>query len=134
MNKLNKLNVLILGSGGREHAIAWKIKQSPILDTLYVAPGNSGTWNIAENLDINIHNYDDIKNAILDKNIHLLIIGPEDPLVNGLHDQLEIDSEIHNLIIIGPKQSGAKLEGSKSLQKDLCLKTKFQLLILKVLT
>ena len=69
---MDKLNVLILGSGGREHAIAWKINQSPILNKLYVAPGNSGTLNTAENLDIDIHNYDSVKNCILTKNINLL--------------------------------------------------------------
>ncbi|MAZ58178.1 MAG: phosphoribosylamine--glycine ligase [Flavobacteriales bacterium] len=119
---MNKLNVLILGSGGREHAIAWKIHQSPILNKLYVAPGNSGTLKRGENLDVNIHNYDAIKNCILTQNINLLIIGPEDPLVNGLHDQLEDDKDIHNLIIIGPKKSAAQLEGSKSFAKKFMLK------------
>jgi phosphoribosylamine--glycine ligase len=119
---MDKLNVLILGSGGREHAIAWKINQSPILNKLYVAPGNSGTLNIAENLDIDIHNYDSVKNCILTQNINLLIIGPEDPLVKGLHDQLDVDKEIPNLIIIGPKKSGAQLEGSKSFAKRFMFK------------
>ena len=119
---MDKLNVLILGSGGREHAIAWKINQSPTLNKLYVAPGNSGTLNTAENLEINIHDYDAIKNCILTKNINLLIIGPEDPLVQGLHDQLDVDKEITNLIIIGPKKSGAQLEGSKSFAKRFMFK------------
>ncbi|MAQ70209.1 MAG: phosphoribosylamine--glycine ligase [Flavobacteriales bacterium] len=119
---MDKLNVLILGSGGREHAIAWKTHQSSMLNKLYVAPGNSGTLSLAENLDINIHDYESIKNCIVTKNINLLIIGPEDPLVNGLHDQLENDSEVHNLIIIGPKKAGAQLEGSKSFAKRFMLK------------
>ena len=119
---MDKLNVLILGSGGREHAIAWKINQSSILNKLYVAPGNSGTLNVAENLNLNIHNYDAIKNCILTKNINLLIVGPEDPLVNGLHDELDKDNEIRNLIIIGPKKYGAQLEGSKSFAKRFMLK------------
>ena len=75
---MDKLNVLILGSGGREHAIAWKTHQSSILNKLYVAPGNSGTLSVAENLDINIHDYESIKNCIVTKNINLLIIGPEE--------------------------------------------------------
>ncbi len=122
MNKQRKVNVLILGSGGREHAIAWKISKSNLLNNLYVAPGNSGTLSVADNLRIDIHNYNEIKKIILTKNIELLIIGPEDPLVNGLHDQLDNDEDVNHLIIIGPKQAGAKLEGSKSFAKKFMLK------------
>lgn len=122
MTKFNSCNVLILGSGGREHAIAWKIKQSPILNKLYVAPGNSGTSTFAKNISVNIANYESVKKIILTENIGLLIIGPEDPLVNGLHDQLEQDAEIIDLIIIGPKKEGAMLEGSKSFAKKFMQK------------
>lgn len=110
---MRKINVLILGSGGREHAIAWKICKSNQLNKLYVAPGNSGTENIANNLSINIDNHEEIKQNIINKNIDLLIIGPEDPLVAGLHDVLSNDKTMCNLRIIGPKKEGAKLEGSK---------------------
>ena len=117
MNKNKSFNVLILGSGGREHALAWKVKESILLNSLYVAPGNSGTHELGENINININNYHEIKSTIITKDIHVLIIGPEDPLVNGLHDLLEIDQDIKGLIIIGPKKRGAKLEGSKSFAK-----------------
>ena len=110
---MRKINVLILGSGGREHAIAWKICKSNQLNKLYVAPGNSGTENIANNLSINIDNHEEIKQNIINKNIDLLIIGPEDPLVAGLHDVLSNDKTMCDLRIIGPKKEGAKLEGSK---------------------
>ena len=121
---MKKVNVLILGSGGREHAISWKIKQSPLLNKLFVAPGNSGTLEIAENIKINILNYIEIKKTILDHKIDLLIIGPEEPLVNGLHDKLITDIDMKDLIIIGPQKTGAKLEGSKSFAKDFMTKNK----------
>ena len=114
---MNNVNTLIIGSGGREHAIAYKISQSKLLKKLYVAPGNAGTSEIATNLNINIDNYTEIKNTIISKNIDLLIIGPEDPLVSGLHDQLYDDKDIQNLQIIGPKKEGAQLEGSKFFAK-----------------
>ena len=113
----NSINVLILGSGGREHAIAWKIKQSRFLNKLFVAPGNSGTSNIATNIDIKISNYNSIKTIILENKINVLIIGPEDPLVDGLHNMCKNDKEIEHVIIIGPKKEGAMLEGSKYFAK-----------------
>ncbi len=119
---MNNVNTLILGSGGREHAIAHKISQSKLLNNLYVAPGNSGTSEIAINLDINIDNYKEIKNTIITKNIDLLIIGPEDPLVSGLHNQLYDDKDIENLRVIGPKKEGAQLEGSKFFAKKFMKK------------
>ena len=119
---MKKTNVLILGSGGREHAIAWKISKSDSLNNLYVAPGNSGTELIANNLLIDIKNYAEIKKNIIEKNIELLIIGPEDPLVAGLHNRLSEDAEILNLTIIGPKKEGAKLEGSKLFAKKFMKK------------
>ena len=122
MSAHNSINVLILGSGGREHAIAWKIQKSDFLKTLYVAPGNSGTTNIATNIAIDISNYNQIKNIILKNEIHVIIIGPEDPLVNGLHDRLIADKAISKLIVIGPKKKGAMLEGSKSFAKKFMLK------------
>ena len=121
---MKKVNVLILGSGGREHAISWKIKQSPLLNKLFVAPGNSGTLEIAKNIEINILNYIEIKKTILDHKIDLLIIGPEEPIVNGLHDKLISDIDMQDLIVIGPQKMGAKLEGSKSFAKDFMTKNK----------
>jgi phosphoribosylamine--glycine ligase len=119
---MKKINVLILGSGGREHAIAWKICKSKSLNNLYVAPGNSGTELIANNLSIDIQNYSEIKKSIIKNNIELLIIGPEDPLVAGLHNTLSEDKDILNLTIIGPKKEGAKLEGSKLFAKKFMKK------------
>ncbi len=120
--KHNSINVLILGSGGREHAIAWKIKQSHFLNKLFVAPGNSGTATIANNIDIKINNYNSIKNTILENKIHILIIGPEDPLVGGLHNMCKNDKDIAHVIIIGPEKEGAMLEGSKSFAKKFMQK------------
>tara|TARA_B100000902_G_scaffold306470_1_gene295086 strand:+ start:38 stop:1330 length:1293 start_codon:yes stop_codon:yes gene_type:complete len=116
MNK--KINALILGSGGREHAIAWHIAKSIKLGKLYVAPGNSGTIKIAQNIKIDINNYEKIREIINKYDIRLLFIGPEEPLVNGLHDKLLDDTKINNLKIIGPQAKGAKLEGSKLFAKQ----------------
>ena len=117
-----KRNVLIIGSGGREHAISWKIKQSALLKNLYVAPGNSGTAQIAENLNINPSNYSQLKTTIINKNIDLLVVGPEVPLVEGIHDQLKADDDLRELKIIGPKKKGAMLEGSKLFAKQFMQK------------
>jgi len=122
--KYKLLNVLILGSGGREHAIAWKIQQSPFLNKLFVAPGNSGTSNIATNINIDINNYTNIKNVILEYEIDMLIVGPEDPLVGGLHNMFKNDNDIAHVVIIGPKKEGAMLEGSKSFAKEFMQRNK----------
>ena len=122
MENQEKLNVLILGSGGREHAIAWKINQSKLLQKLYVAPGNSGTKNISTNIKVDISNHNEIKKIIIKYNIDLLIVGPEVPLVNGIHDKLVADHNLKNLKIIGPKKRGAKLEGSKLFAKKFMQK------------
>ena len=107
------MNVLIIGSGAREHVFCWKIKQSKGCDSLYVAPGNAGTNKIATNLDINISNFQEIKEILLIKEIGLLIIGPEIPLINGLVDFIKKKPELKEILIIGPSVSGAMLEGSK---------------------
>ncbi len=117
-----KVNVLIIGSGGREHSIAWKINQSKLLKNLYVAPGNSGTQKISTNIQVDISNHNEIKNIIIQYSIDLLIIGPEVPLVNGIHDKLAADHNFKNLKIIGPKKRGAKLEGSKLFAKKFMQK------------
>ena len=118
------MNVLILGSGGREHAFAWKISQSPKLNKLYVAPGNAGTAHLATNLDIDLKTFADITAGIIDHNIDLLIIGPEQPLVDGLRNYLAADPLLKHLMIIGPDQEGAKLEGSKAYAKAFMLENK----------
>lgn len=112
------MNILILGSGGREHAIAWKISQSNKLTKLFVAPGNAGTQEIGENFALGSSDFEMIKKFIIDNNIHMLIIGPEDPLVNGLVDYLQSIDSLTDLRIIGPDREGARLEGSKDYAKE----------------
>jgi len=118
------MNVLIIGSGAREHVFCWKIKQSKGCDSLYVAPGNAGTNKIATNLDINISNFQEIKEILLIKEIGLLIIGPEIPLINGLVDSIKKQPELKEILVIGPSMSGAMLEGSKDFSKDFMFKHK----------
>lgn len=111
------MNILLLGSGGREHTFCQKIAQSPRLTTLYVAPGNAGTARIAKNLNIQIDDFQAIKKTVLQKNIHMLIVGPEAPLVAGIHDYFLDDPALKNIPVIGPPQKGAQLEGSKAFSK-----------------
>lgn len=111
------MNVLLLGSGGREHALAWKISQSNLLSNLYIAPGNAGTANIGTNIPINPTNFIEVKKVVLDKNIELVVVGPEDPLVNGIHDFFLNDPVLNNVMVIGPQQFAAQLEGSKEFAK-----------------
>lgn len=117
-----KVNVLLLGSGGREHAFAWKIAQSPKLENLFIAPGNAGTSSVGTNVDIQPSNFGSIKQFVLLNNINLVIVGPEDPLVNGIYDYFQDDNDIHHVPIIGPSRLGAKLEGSKEFAKDFMLR------------
>lgn len=112
------MNVLILGSGGREHAFAWKISQSPLLSTLYIAPGNPGTAEIGTNLSIQVTDFEGIQNAIKEHQIELVIVGPEEPLVKGIRDYLESDSSLQHVGIVGPGKLGAQLEGSKDFSKN----------------
>lgn len=111
-------NILILGSGGREHALAYKIKQSPKCNHLFVAPGNAGTHHIATNLDLNILDFKAVAAAITKYNINLLILGPEAPLVEGITDYFKEKAQFVDLMIIGPSQEGAALEGSKERAKQ----------------
>ncbi|SDC53376.1 phosphoribosylamine--glycine ligase [Algoriphagus faecimaris] len=111
------MNILLLGSGGREHAFAWKIVQSPKCHQLYVAPGNAGTSKIAENLAINVTDFEGIKAALIDYQIDLLVVGPEEPLVKGLVDILLSDELTRKIPVVGPPQLGATLEGSKDFSK-----------------
>ncbi len=116
------MNVLILGSGGREHAFAWKLKQSNKLNKLYVAPGNAGTTGIAENLNLSENDFEGIKQAVLTHNIGIVLVGPEAPLVNGIRDFFVKDEALKNVVVIGPDAKGAQLEGSKDFSKKFMLK------------
>ena len=112
------MNVLILGSGGREHAFAYKIRQSELCKNLYVAPGNSGTREIASNLKIQVNQFEKIAEAIKNLNVSLVVVGPEVPLVNGLTDFINGDNDLKDIIVIGPNKFAAQLEGSKDFAKD----------------
>ncbi len=111
------MNILILGSGGREHAFAWKINQSPLCDNLFVAPGNAGTALLATNINIGFNEFDKISVFCLENKIDLLIVGPEEPLVNGIRDYFEAADTLSHIKIIGPDKAGAMLEGSKEFSK-----------------
>ncbi|MCO4805978.1 MAG: phosphoribosylamine--glycine ligase [Flavobacteriales bacterium] len=119
---MKKLNVLILGGGGREHAIAWKLNQSEWMGGLFVAPGNGGTGFIATNLDIRETDFPAVKSAVIENAIDLIIVGPEAPLVKGVREFIESDVETENVRIVGPGRRGAKLEGSKAFSKEFMVK------------
>lgn len=116
------MNVLILGSGGREHAMAWKIAQSPLLTSLFIAPGNAGTGQCGTNIPVNIDDFQAVKNTVLSNNIELVVVGPEVPLVAGIHDFFLLDKELKNIPVIGPTKKGAMLEGSKDFAKEFMVK------------
>lgn len=112
------MNILIIGSGGREHTLAWKIAQSELLSNLYVAPGNAGTASFAVNVPISVNDFQKIKELVISKEISLVVVGPEDPLVNGIHDFFLQDDALKEVPVIGPQKAGAILEGSKEFAKD----------------
>ena len=112
------MNVLVLGSGGREHTFAWKIANSPLCGSLFVAPGNSGTAEIATNLEIGVNDFQSIKKAVLKHDIQMVIVGPEDPLVRGIHDFFLNDPTLKYTAVIGPQKAAAQLEGSKEFAKE----------------
>ena len=116
------MNILLLGSGGREHALAWKMLQSDKCTTLYVAPGNAGTAQIATNVALNPNDFDSVKQFVLDHHINMVVVGPEDPLVNGISDYFKNDTSIQNIPVIGPSKLGAQLEGSKEFAKQFLIK------------
>lgn len=116
------MKILLLGSGGREHALAWKMLQSEKCETLYVAPGNAGTAEIATNIAIDVNDFEAIKKVVLDKSIDMVVVGPEDPLVKGIVDFFKADEAIKNIPVIGPSQKGAQLEGSKDFAKEFLIK------------
>lgn len=112
------MNILLLGSGGREHALAWKIAQSPKVKKLYIAPGNAGTASIGENVDIKATDFEALKTFALERSIDMIVVGPEDPLVNGIYDFFTSDAVTRHIAIIGPSAQGALLEGSKEFAKE----------------
>ncbi|OBX21843.1 MULTISPECIES: phosphoribosylamine--glycine ligase [Bizionia] len=116
------MNILILGSGGREHTFAWKLKQSPLCKALYVAPGNSGTAAIAENVAIGVTDFQAIKTLVLEKKIDMVVVGPEDPLVQGIHDFFLNDADLKRVSVIGPEKAAAELEGSKEFAKEFMIR------------
>ena len=116
------MTILLLGSGGREHALAWKMLQSKQCTKLFVAPGNAGTEAIATNVALNPNDFDAVKQLVLTENIQMVVVGPEDPLVNGIYDFFKNDSELANIPVIGPSKIGAQLEGSKEFAKEFLVK------------
>jgi len=112
------MNILLLGSGGREHAIAWKIAQSSKLSTLFIAPGNPGTAKLGVNVPVSVNDFPGIKKTVLENKIDLVVVGPEDPLVNGIVDFFKHDVELNAIPVVGPDRVGAQLEGSKDFSKQ----------------
>ena len=111
------MKLLLLGSGGREHALAWKIAQSPKIEKLYIAPGNAGTGNAGENVAIKADDFEAIKAFVVENDINMVVVGPEDPLVKGVYDFFKNDEALKNVPVIGPSKAGAVLEGSKEFAK-----------------
>ena len=111
------MNILLLGSGGREHALAWKIAQSTKVSKLFIAPGNAGTATVGQNVDINANDFDTLKRFALDNDVQMVVVGPEDPLVNGIYDDFKNDARTTDIPVIGPSRKGATLEGSKDFAK-----------------
>ena len=111
------MKILLLGSGGREHALAWKISQSPKCEKLYIAPGNAGTSEVGENVNIKVGDFDGIRDFCLNEGINMVVVGPEDPLVNGIYDFFKNDELLKSIPVIGPSKKGAVLEGSKDFAK-----------------
>ncbi|MEN8186120.1 MAG: phosphoribosylamine--glycine ligase [Bacteroidota bacterium] len=112
------MNILILGSGGRECTFAWKITQSDKVDKLFIAPGNAGTLEYGENIALNPNDFEAVKSAVIKNQIHMVVVGPEDPLVNGIHDFFLGDEVLKNIPVIGPQKYAAQLEGSKEFAKE----------------
>ena len=111
------MKILLLGSGGREHALAWKIAQSPKVEQLFIAPGNPGTQNVGTNVAIGVNDFDKLKAFALEKQINMIVVGPEDPLVKGIYDIFKNDPSTSHIAIVGPSKEGAQLEGSKDFAK-----------------
>ena len=116
------MKILLLGSGGREHALAWKIAQSEKCEKLYIAPGNGGTGNCGENVAMKADNFEAIKQFCTDKTIDMVVVGPEDPLVKGIYDDMKVDERTKHIPVIGPSKAGAVLEGSKDFAKAFMMR------------
>jgi phosphoribosylamine--glycine ligase len=116
------MNILIIGNGGREHAFAWKISQSPLCHNLYVAPGNAGTRLVAENVPVAVDNFPELADLCLRKKIDLVLVGPEAPLVKGIRDYFESRSDLKHILMVGPDRMGAQLEGSKDFSKQFMVR------------
>lgn len=116
------MTILLLGSGGREHALAWKMLQSPKCSKLFVAPGNAGTDQIATNCSLDILDFDSIKSLVLQEKVEMVVVGPEDPLVQGIYDFFKNDETLKNIPVIGPSKVGAQLEGSKEFAKEFLIR------------
>ncbi len=116
------MNILIIGSGGREHAFAWKLKQSPKLGKLFIAPGNAGTAALGTNLNVDVTDLEKIGQAVLENKIDMVVVGPEVPLVEGIHDFFLASDQLKNIPVIGPDKAGARLEGSKDFAKEFMVK------------
>ena len=112
------MNILLLGSGGREHALGWKMAQSPLLTQLYIAPGNGGTAEVGMNVDLNPNDFPSVISFIRSHAVDGVVVGPEDPLVNGIRDAIESEEDLKDVWMIGPGRAGAQLEGSKEFAKD----------------
>ena len=112
------MNVLVLGSGGREHALSWKIAQSSLCEKLFIAPGNAGTAQLGENVNINVTDFESLKTFVIENEIEMLVVGPEEPLVKGIYDFFKNDEVLSEVCVIGPSQEGAQLEGSKEYSKQ----------------
>jgi phosphoribosylamine--glycine ligase len=116
------MNILILGSGGREHAFAWKIAKSSSCNKLFIAPGNPGTEEVGTNVNINVNDFQTIKEFVIAEEVELVLVGPEDPLVNGIYDFFQEDLQLKGISLIGPSKEGAQLEGSKSFAKEFMMR------------
>ena len=116
------MKILIIGSGGREHALGWKIKQSPKVEKLFFMPGNAGTQYLGENLSVKHSDFNAFRETVLNNKIDLILVGPEVPLVEGLHDNILADEQLKNIPVVGPVKAGAMLEGSKDFAKAFMIK------------
>ena len=116
------MKILILGSGGREHAFCWKIKQSTLCSELFIIPGNAGTAELGENIDVDMNDFEGLKKICISKDIEMVVVGPEEPLVKGIYDYFKNDEALKNVIITGPSAAGAQLEGSKAFAKNFLQK------------
>ena len=128
------MNILLLGSGGREHAIAWKIAQSPKVDKLFIAPGNAGTAQTGTNVNIKADDFPAIKDFVLANDIQMVVVGPEDPLVKGVYDYFKNDTQLATIPVIGPSKAGAQLEGSKDFAKAFMMRHQIPTALYKSIT